>query len=129
MTRFNKSAEICPRLKIFRQKFWSGHRLAVSCTHETSLRRSNFGREPNCWLTRPEKASLISGRRDLNSDYMIPNHGCYRYTTPRRNELQIQNFIKQMTPNHGCYRGIYPTNLRQTTPSLFFKSIPIQKKS
>jgi len=34
-----------------------------------------------------------------------------------------------MTPNHGCYRGIYPTNLRQTTPRLFFKSKPIQKKS
>ena len=30
-----------PRLKFFRQKIWSGHRLAVSSADETSLRRSH----------------------------------------------------------------------------------------
>lgn len=35
------------------------------------------------WDKKPKNHLILSGRRDLNSDCLIPNQVCYRYTTPR----------------------------------------------
>ncbi len=49
------------------------------------LRCSNLGCEQSSLLARPDNTRFarLSGRRDLNSDCLIPNQVCYRYTTPR----------------------------------------------
>ena len=94
-----------PRLKVFRQKLLSGHRLGILPAGKIYLRRSIPGQKARRRFFHP---SLCSGCRELNPVYIHPMDAYYRYTTARK---CCCGDVANNVPN--------PTSSKYTLPKVF----------